>query len=351
MKAREAFVILTPGFPASESDDTCLPERQVFVRSLIKQYQDIDIIILTFHYPYTANQYKWYGAEVISFGGQNHGKFKKLNIWFQVWQTLTRLNQQKRIIGVLSFWLGECAFVGNFFSRRYHRKHFCWLLGQDAKKGNRYIQLIKPHSESLIAISDFIAEELHRNYKIRPAHIITSGIDTDLFTQQSFDREIDVLGAGSLTTLKQFDIFINIIHELNKFIPGLKAVLCGKGPLKQHLLQQIKDLHLESSITLLDEIPHKNVLQLMQKTKVFLHTSSYEGWSTVCMEALYAGAHVIAFCRPMNESMPHFHILSSKADMIKEIGAILQDQERAHTSIFPFPIQQTVKKVMDLYAR
>lgn len=345
----QTLVILSPGFPDGEADDTCLPERQVFVKSLKQQYPQLQIIVLAFHYPYRTKEYEWNGITVIPFGGKNKGKVNRLIVWYKVWQILKRLNNANDIIGLLHFWLGECALVGGKFAKRYGIKQYSWLLGQDARKGNKYAKWINPNAENLIALSDFLAEEFYRNYSIKPRHIITPGIAVNQFQQSTFHRNIDILGVGSLIALKQYDLFIAILKSLSISMPHIKAVICGKGPDKQKLLQQIRLLQLQSNITLLDEMPHDEVLQLMQQSKVLLHTSNYEGWSTVCMEGLYAGAHVVAFCQPMKEPIQNMHIAASKEEILQKITAILSDNNRTHTPILPYSINETVDKVMKLY--
>ena len=48
----DTLIILTPGFPQSETDSTCLPMQQSFVRTLTENYPQLKIIILSFQYPY-----------------------------------------------------------------------------------------------------------------------------------------------------------------------------------------------------------------------------------------------------------------------------------------------------------
>ena len=343
------LVILSPGFAASEADDTCLPERQVFVRSLKEQYPSIHIIVLAFHYPYMAKEYGWNGVTVKSFGGKNKGWVNRLLLWLNVWRTLQQLNEDYAIIGLLHFWLGECALVGCYFAKRYGLKQYSWLLGQDARNGNKYAKWMKPKAEQLIALSDFLADEFFRNYHIRPRHIITPGIATKEFGTKAIRRSIDILGAGSLIPLKQYHWFIEVVKALAVSMPHIKAVICGKGPEKHRLQQYIRSLRLEKNITLLDEVPHAEVLQLMQQAKVFLHPSSYEGWSTVCMEALYAGTPVVAFCQPMKESIPNMHIASNKEDMVRKVHSLLLNGQRMHQPVLPYAINDTVAKIRKLY--
>jgi len=70
MNNEKTFVILTPGFPSSETDTTCLPMQQYVVRVMREMYPDIKIIVLSFQYPYHKNTYDWFDVRVIPFNGK-----------------------------------------------------------------------------------------------------------------------------------------------------------------------------------------------------------------------------------------------------------------------------------------
>ena len=53
----------------------------------------------------------------------------------------------------------------------------------------------------------------------------------------------------------------------------------------------------------------------MQRSRVFLHPSSYEGFSGVCLEAIYAGARVISFTRPMKKDIEGWKVAASLSEM------------------------------------
>jgi hypothetical protein len=87
----------------------------------------------------------------------------------------------------------------------------------------------------------------------------------------------------------------------------------------------------------------------MQRTKVFLHPSSYEGFSGVCLEALSAGAHVISFCKAMKQEIEHWHITGSKEEMKQKTLDILQGPNADHSPGFPFLMSDSVNAVMRLF--
>jgi glycosyltransferase involved in cell wall biosynthesis len=348
MSTKEILIILSPGFPESEADSTCLPMQQQFVRALKKFYPGLDIVVLTFQYPYHNKRYKWFEVEVIPFGGRNKGGLQKLLLRNKINSTLKKLSRERKIAGLFSFWYNECAFIGKKFAAKYGIKHYCWILGQDARKGNQYPKLLPPRANELIALSDFIQDEFERNHGIRPRFVIPPGIDETLFGSIAKEKDIDLLGVGSLIPLKQYDIFIEVVAELKRQVPGMKALLVGKGPEKDKLQSLISKFRLESSITMTGELPYNEVLQLMQRAKVFLHPSSYEGFGCVCLEALQAGAHVISFCKPMNMQITHWHIVKDKNVAIVNALKILSDQRTEYDAVKGFSISNTVTAMMKL---
>lgn len=56
----------------------------------------------------------------------------------------------------------------------------------------------------------------------------------------------------------------------------------------------ILDLSLSNNIEMTGLLQHHDSVQMMQRAKLLLHPSSYEGFGIVCIEALYARAHVIS---------------------------------------------------------
>jgi glycosyltransferase involved in cell wall biosynthesis len=346
----ETLVILSPGFPENEADSTCMPSQQVFVKALKEVCPGLNIIVLAFQYPFTAREYQWHGVRVISLGGKNKGKLSHMGTWIKAWLVLRKLNKENTLIGLLSFWFGECAYVGDKFAKRHKLSHYSWLLGQDAKRGNKYVKRVKPKGDSLIALSDFLAKEFKFNYGVAPFHIIPSGIDTTLFGPEPIKRDIDVLGAGSLIPLKQYHLFVECIASLKNLFPGIHAVVCGKGPELEKLQAMVASLNLENNISFIGELPHTEVLALMQRSKVFLHPSNYEGFSTVLAEALYAGAHVVSFCKPMAKDFRHHHVVKTTAEMNAEVLALLNNKQRGHDPVLTHPAHQIAKNVISLFA-
>ncbi|HMD00520.1 MAG TPA: hypothetical protein VKH37_10215, partial [Ferruginibacter sp.] len=160
----DAFIILIPGFASGIADTTCLPAQQNFVNALKKTRPHLNIIVIAFQYPHKKSTYSLYGCKIMAVGGKGRSKLFRLLLWRRVWKQLWQLRSSYNIKGLLSFWYGECALVGNRFAKRYHIPHYCWMMGQDAKKDNSYVSRTGLKGNELIASSDFIQQEFKQNH-------------------------------------------------------------------------------------------------------------------------------------------------------------------------------------------
>ena len=353
MSERETLVILTPAFPENEADSNWLPAHQQLVKAVKQQFPEVDIVVLAFLYPHKVASYYWNGIKVIPFNGMNaRGRWKHLLVWRKIWRELRKVRREHRIIGLFSFWCGECALIGQYFGRVHSIRHRCWISGQDAQKGNKWIKLIRPQGSELVAMSNYLQKTFRENYGIEPNFVLPNGIDAGLFSPDEENgtatRDIDILGVGSLVPLKQYDVLVRVVASLQLRFPQLRVVHCGEGEERDRLQSLISALGLEKNFRLLGELPHREVLQLMQRTKVFLHPSSSEGFSTVCLEALYAGARVISFCDPADKRVPEWQIVKDETQMTAAALGILADPPEA-TPVMLHSLEENARSVMELF--
>lgn len=343
----KVFVILSPGFAASEGDSSCLPMQQAFVRALSKICADVRVIVLSFHYPFVKRTYDWFGVSVTSFDGRNKGGIRGILLRKSGERALEQIHKEYEIVGLLSFWLGECAMVGKRFAEKKELRHYCWIFGQDARIGNKYVKSLSIEGKELIALSDSLQEEVERNYGIRPEKVIPPGMET--WANCIGPRDIDLLAVGSLIPLKRFELFLEAVTRIKKELPAIKAVLVGDGPEYDSLKSMANDFGLSDTVSLIGAVGHDEVLGMMARTRVLLHPSEYEGYSGVCQEALSVGAHVVSFCRAMNEDVRQWHIVQTIKEMVAKVIAILKD---GSTEFQPFefaPMTSTAQQIMDLY--
>ncbi len=323
--------------------------QQGLVRTLQEDHPGLNIVVIAFQYPYFKKTYKWHNSTVISFNGKNKGGLSRILRGKEIHAVLNKIHRKNKIIGLLSFWYGECAAVGKSFADRNGLKHFCWILGQDARRGNKCVRYVKAETGELIALSDFLQEEFERNYGIRPRHVIPSGTDTRRLPTGGPGRDIDIIGAGSLIPLKRPDLFIKMVAEIKKYHPSVNVVWAGDGPEKEKLHALIAAHQLGENVRLTGEMDHPELLKLMQRAKILLHPSSYEGFSGVCQEALACGAQVISFCKPMNQDLEQWYITRTNEQMVQKACDLLADRQLTSKRVVPFPMDVISEKMIQLF--
>jgi glycosyltransferase involved in cell wall biosynthesis len=341
----KTLIIITPGFPKDENDTTCLPTQQLLVRTVQRLFPSLEIKVISLHYPNHKIIYNWHGTEVYPLNGNSRKGILRLLTWYNCYRLLTKLTTGNTTLGIISFWCNETALIGNYFSKRKNITHKIWISGQDARKENSFVRWIKPTSNDLAAMSDFLKTEFHKNHGIAADHVITNAVAN---TFAKVTKNIDVIAVGSLIPLKQYKIFIEVIGELKKKNPNISAVLFGKGPEENSLKQLITTLGLEKNIQMKGEVDHETLMQWMNRSKILVHPSSYEGYSTVCLEALANGCHVVSFSYAENKLIKKWRIVKDKIEMTLKVNEIL-NSESDSSPVLMRDIETTAKQMISLF--
>jgi glycosyltransferase involved in cell wall biosynthesis len=273
----------------------------------------------------------------------------RLVTWTKALLKLGQLRRKTPIAGVLSLWLAECTFIGGWFSKANHLPHFTWVVGQDARPQNHYVKRIRPEGERVIAFSDFLRRELERNFGVRAGLVVNNGVNAEAFPELNTGaRRYDILGAGSLIPLKRYSLFLEIVHHLKKIFPEIRAAIAGDGPEMGALKTQIEARKPGGNIVLLGEVAHRETLALMNEAKIFLHTSEYEGNSTVLMEALYAGCQVLSFCRLADRDVENLWICEDATEMVATAERLLATPKPAKRVVFNL-MKDSARRIVQLY--
>lgn len=339
------MIILTPGFPKDENDTTCLPTQQLFARTLKHVFPKLEVKIIALHYPYYQTTYKWHGIDVYPLNGNSRKGILRLLTWYKCYSLLAQIVSQQNTLGILSFWCNETALIGKYFSKRRKIDHKIWISGQDAKKENVFVKWIKPSPNDLVAMSDFLKTEFYKNHKIEVGHVVYNGVAAT-FTNVS--KDIDIVGVGSLIPLKQYEVFMSVVAETRRQKPSLTAVLVGKGPEEKNLKKLIKDLSLEEKVQMPGEVDHDTLMAWMNRARVLLHPSQYEGYSTVCLEALANGCHVVSFVRAETNRVKNWHVVKDQSEMTAKTKQLLES-EADFKPVLMRDIETTVKQMISLF--
>lgn len=333
------IVIVTPGFAANEEDSTCIPTLQEYILQVKKSYPLLEVIVITLQYPNSSKPYYWNGVEVFPC----HSSIGKIGKWGKAYTLLKKWVTPESIVH--SFWLSEASLVVAFYSWFKPVRWISTAMGQDVYKSNKYLRLLNLKKSKVVVLSE--------RSKIALKKRISNEIETvpfglSLKPMDIQERSIDVLGVGSLIPLKQWDLFFKIIKEITIANPNLSVKIVGDGKLRSELNQQLKDLSLEQNIKLIGEKSRSEVLDLMNQSKVLLHTSATESQGYVFNEAAQMGCFLVSTPVGIAENSSFWFVSENPVDMAKKIKSVLENridfEGRMITSI-----EETVQQYMRLY--
>lgn len=350
-KAKKHIVFLTPGFPGDEEETNCIPFLQRFIFGFSKLYPQYRFSVITFQYPFVEKTYKWHNVTVYALNGRNKRYFYKLLNWRKVFKTFKEIHNKEEETVIHSCWLSDCAFIGQNISKKYNLYHVNMMLGQDCYPKNKYLKILNLNKFDVVSGSDFTADILNEIKGPIDVKRIIKGIDEWNFDDMidTTPREIDVIGVGNLSSLKNYLRFVKIIHEVKRNIPNIRAVIVGsKSNQYDDVVLYIKSNNLQENIQLVPFSTREEVLKYMKRSKVLLHTSNTEEQPYVILEALACGTHVVS--TPVGQ-LPYperVTYLESDTDIVEKLNTTLKG-ELKHDMYIPFPLSETIKSYNDLY--
>jgi len=159
-------------------------------------------------------------------------------------------------------------------------------------------------SASNIVTTSSIFEEfmISENYTIDKNKIkkITPGVDKEIFVPElNIERENIFLSIGRIQEQKGQMETINFLDNFRKVENNFKCYFVGgpSGKSGEEYLQILKDtvknLSLESHVEFLDNLPQIKIKELLNKSKLLIHTSKFETFGLVAAEANAMGVPVL----------------------------------------------------------
>jgi glycosyltransferase involved in cell wall biosynthesis len=345
MKSIKHIVIITPGFPADENDFLCIPPLQEFLKSLKSHFPFLIITVIALHYPYQTKKYNWNGLQIVPMAGKNKPIIKPF-LWYRTINETKKINESNPVSVIHSLWLGECAMIGNILAKIFNCNHVCTLMGQDVKSSNKYLRLLKNKKIKLVALSKNQSDWFFKLTNRNADEIIHWGIDN--IPVSNCERDVDLLAVGSLIPLKNYSLFIKLVEMITPKNPDIKCMLAGTGPEEFNLKQFAKENGVEKNIEFKGILNRTEIFKLMQRSKIFIHPSKFEGAGYVFAEALSNGLNIVSFNVGYAQPHPKWFIAGDEEDFIN-ITLSLLASKLDFSAVNPFPLAETVSRYASLY--
>lgn len=302
----------------------------MFIKALQREYPNLQITIVSLQYPFSSTTYNWHSCKVIACGGKNK-KSNRLFTWYKAKKAIKSIIKTENVIGIVSMWLTECTYISQNIAAKNNIPLVAWSWGQDVKKENKYIKLLNFNLFKTAVVSPSSRDLLFSNHEKKTDIILNNGIDVNSVpTMKDIERDVDILCVGSLNDFKRVDWVVDVVASFNT--KKIKAVIIGDGPERNRIEQKISEANLQSQIQILGQLEHEECLSWMNRSKILLQPSSFEGASTVILEALYYGCNVISITIPAEDMPIEFCAATSKEEMINI----------AHNLMINLPVNKSV---------
>ena len=142
--------------------------------------------------------------------------------------------------------------------------------------------------------------------------------DEFLNANKTIQKENTIISVGRLVEQKNQKMLIEAFAKIAKEYPNYKLKIFGTGPLELKLKKQIEELNLADKIILCgvcDDIKNE-----LEKSKIFVLSSDYEGMPNALIEAMAVGLPVISTNCPCGG--PKELIENEKNGLLIEVGSI-----------------------------
>ncbi|WP_258543754.1 glycosyltransferase [Parvicella tangerina] len=343
------LLFVTPGFPENEADSTCIPALQEFVLGLNKLYPEIDITILTLHYPGENKHYNWYGNKIVSIGANNCSFPKRLFYWKQLKSMVSQLHLKQTFDLIHTFWFDEVTYLMSPLAQKLNIPMYCTFMGQDAIGKNKYAQRIHPKNITLVALSAQHNSAIKTHLNISVENIIPWGISKS--SKKCPDKDLDLINIGSFNTIKNQMEALDIISKSLDVYPDLSCVFVGDGPELGRVKSHAHELGIEKNVTFTGKLNRDDIFLLLDRTKILLHSSNYESFGMIFAEAVYSDTMIVSREVGIAEEKPWWKVYESTEAAAEFIIELLKnptsptDQEKSSVSI-----ANTVGKYVQLWS-
>ena len=224
------------------------------------------------------------------------------------------------------------------------------------------------HLSGVIAPSTRVLETLDR-YGIKvPISVIPTGVDLSTFNaapkkdlRAKYHLTADtpvILTLSRLAFEKNIDQLIEKLPAILNKVPNAKLIICGDGPAKETLQQQVEKLNLTKQVIFTGEINNEDVVHYYRMADVFASTSVSESQGLTYIEALAAKVKVVAKHSPYTDELLDDPSLGQTVDdeqLVDVIADYLLNPNKYHNPVLleqklaGISAETFADKVLDFY--
>ncbi|WP_070328415.1 glycosyltransferase [Exiguobacterium aurantiacum] len=276
----------------------------ILSKELDKHY---DLTIIFYN---DSNRAYSYSGKMINLNISNDGNFFRRTINFcKKIKGIRKIKSDNNYDVVVSFMDG--ANIVNLLTKKNEKvvTSLHTMISERNKDINFYlyttaVKFLYKKSDLIITVSKAIKLNLIKKYKIKSSKlkVIYNPIESELISSKIiepleegehkiFDKQT-IINVGRIEEVKGQIHLIRILSELNKQGSDINLIVVGEGNLKSKLLEAVKFYGVENNVFFLGF--KNNPYKYLKRSSLYVHTSYFEGFGNVLIEAMACSLPVIA---------------------------------------------------------
>ena len=215
-----------------------------------------------------------------------------------------------------------------------------------------------------VAISKKIQDTIYKQYKIKRENIpiIVNGIDLERCKEKTnYNKAETILNIGRLAEQKNQLLLIDVFYEVSKIYSDIKLNIIGEGPLRQQLIDKIKELKLEGKVNLLGS--KAECYDDLNKSDIFILTSKWEGFPMTIIEAMGTGLPIVStnvggISDIVKDEKNGMLCIEDKEEIVEKLKKLIKDDKlrkrlgnQAKKTSVDFSAKEMARKYAEIYIK
>jgi len=205
-------------------------------------------------------------------------------------KTIFKLLWNTRKVDLVFIWFaGWHAFLAVLFAKIFRKKSIVIVGGYDAAcvpqinygvfcswwRG-RLAKFVYKHVDLILAGSNYLRKEIEKRTSTRNLTVLYPGVNH--FLAKSKGRKEQLVVSVGTSKIKNVDTIV----ETATHLPKVKFLIIGKNG-------TLFFTKIPPNVKFIGYLPHERVIKYLQKAKVYLQISSFEGMGISLIEAMFCG--------------------------------------------------------------
>ncbi len=268
--------------------------------------QNVDVHVVTPHYPYTNSTYRIGRATVHCLSDRKTGGISRLRLWQKTVRTIVAEGERSPFDAIHGFWATESGYLATVAARRLGCRSIVSLAGGEMAylpefnygtrlkfSGRALVARSLSRADAVTAGSSWMIDLLPERHRRRAVRV-PLGVDTTAFTRAAMRTGRRLLAVSSLYPWKDLATIITALACLTDEFADVTLEIAGSGVLESNLSSLARDLGVQSRVHFHGEVRHERMPELYRHADMLVHAGRYESQGMAILEALATGMPVVA---------------------------------------------------------